>query len=187
MSTPTVLLFSPIEHAHLVPYVAVLHASCITHDQATVTFLPPINHEKLLAWWNERIAEVEQGKRLVWILLDQQPMSLSGSQPKGSELVGVVMLGIPPSETGPFRGFVEKLLVSPRHRRRGGARALLGTLEFEAKGMGRTLLMIDTETGSLAESIFVQLGFVEVGKIPQYAISPSGDLKDNTFFYKRLV
>lgn len=46
--------------------------------------------------------------------------------------------------------------------------------------------MLDAETGSPAESVFQKLGFTETGRIPQYAISPSGVVKDATFFYKRL-
>lgn len=49
--------------------------------------------------------------------------------------------------------------------------------------------MADTETGSPAEQVYAKLGFVEVGKIPKYGISPgsaTGELRDETFFYKQL-
>jgi hypothetical protein len=46
--------------------------------------------------------------------------------------------------------------------------------------------MADTETGSPAEEIYKKFGFTEVGKIPNYGISPSGELKSETFFYKQL-
>lgn len=49
--------------------------------------------------------------------------------------------------------------------------------------------MTDTETGSPAETVYKKLGFVELGKIPGYGISPDsgpGDLRDETFFYKHL-
>jgi ribosomal protein S18 acetylase RimI-like enzyme len=42
------------------------------------------------------------------------------------ELAGYVMLGMPVTETGPFRGKVEKLLVAPEHRRKGIANGLDG-------------------------------------------------------------
>lgn len=138
MAQPTVYLFTPAAHAHLTPYVAALHASCITHDGLIATFLPPLHHEKLLAWWKERIAEVAAGTRVIVLLLEE---SEPGSRAKGTELVGVVMLGMPPSETGPFRGFVEKLLVNPKNRSRGFARMMLGALEGEAVRRGKTLLV----------------------------------------------
>lgn len=49
--------------------------------------------------------------------------------------------------------------------------------------------MTDTETGSLAEQVYKKLGFIEVGKIPKYGLSPNsapGELKEETFFYKQL-
>ena len=55
--------------------------------------------------------------------------------------MGVVMLSKPPSEKGPFRAWVEKLLVSPSFRRRGVARKLMKKLEELGKASGRTLLV----------------------------------------------
>jgi hypothetical protein len=45
---------------------------------------------------------------------------------------------------------------------------------------------LDTETGSAAEEVYKKLGYEEYGKIPKYGLSPAGDLKDGTFFYKQL-
>lgn len=47
--------------------------------------------------------------------------------------------------------------------------------------------MLDTETGTVAEHLYRKLGYVEVGKIPEFAISPGGGLKSETFFYKQLL
>ncbi|KAJ4189679.1 N-acetyltransferase domain-containing protein [Fusarium falciforme] len=179
----TVALFSPSQHGHLIPYLAAIHASCITHDRTIATFLPPLSHEKLLAWWKERIAEVADGKRLIFILLNE---SEPGSRPKGSDVMGVVMLAMPSSETGPFRGVVEKLLVHKTFRGRGGARTLVSALEAEAARRGRTVLLLDTEAGSVAEEVYRKFGYVELGQIPRYGLSPTGELKDGTFFYKHL-
>lgn len=138
-STPgTTHVFSAKDHTHLIPYIAALHAQCITHDRTIATFLPPLSQEKLLDYWKERIAEVTAGSRLILLLLDQQDPT---SKPKGTELMGVVMLGMPFSETGAVRGFVEKLLVHTKFRGRGGARALVTRLEDEAKKNGRTVLV----------------------------------------------
>lgn len=45
---------------------------------------------------------------------------------------------------------------------------------------------MDTETGSPAEAVYKRLGYTEVGIIPNYGISPTGELKAGTFFYKDL-
>lgn len=136
----TVVLFSPVEHAHLIPYLAAIHASCITHDRTIATFLPPLSHEKLLAWWKERIAEVANNERLILVLLNESE-SEPGTRPKGLDVMGVVMLSMPSSETGPFRATVEQLLVHKAFRGRGGARTLISALEDEAVRRDRTVLV----------------------------------------------
>jgi len=78
------------------------------------------------------------------------------------ELAGYVMLAMPESETGPFRGGVEKLFVSPRWREKGVARRVMGMLEEVAKKEGRGLLMLGTTKGSPAEVIYPRLGYVKV-------------------------
>ncbi|KAM4056809.1 FR47-like protein [Hirsutella rhossiliensis] len=181
----TVLPFSAKAHAHLTPYLAAIHASCITHDRAIATFLPPLSHEKLLAWWKERIAEVRDGKRLIWILVSGE-VDGPARPVRGTEVMGVVMLSLPSSETGPFRGTVEKLLIHKSFRGRGGARALMAALESDAARLGRTVLLLDTETDSPAEAVCKKLGYTEMGRIPKYGMSPSGELKDGTFLYKHL-
>ncbi|UNI21775.1 hypothetical protein JDV02_007731 [Purpureocillium takamizusanense] len=190
-----VLPFDPKAHAHLTPYLAAIHASCITQDRAIATFLPPLSHEKLLSWWKERIAEVHDGKRHIWILVSQGPQddpsvtaaaAAATGRPRGPEVMGVVMLATPDSETEPFRGAVEKLLMHKSWRSKGGATALVAALEADAAKLGRTTLVLDTETGSPAEALFRKLGYTELGKIPKYGLSPTGELKDGTFFYKQL-
>ncbi|OAQ63213.1 GCN5-related N-acetyltransferase (GNAT) domain-containing protein [Pochonia chlamydosporia 170] len=178
-----VLPFNPKQHSHLTPYLAAIHASCITQDRTIATFLPPLSHEKLLSWWKERIAEVNDGKRQIWILVTQVDES---GRPKGPELMGVVMLTTPYSETGAYRGYVEKLLVHKNFRGRGGARALMAALESEATRMSKNILLLDTETGSAAEAVYRKLGYVELGRVPGYGMSPAGAMKDGTFFYKQL-
>jgi len=136
--TPTPYVFDAGVHAHLIPYLAALHGSCITNDQMVGTFLPPLNHEKLLNWWKDRIAEVNGGSRVIILLLEE---SDPGSRAKGDELTGAIMLHMPTMETGPHVAFLESLLVNPRHRRKGAARILVTALEIEAIQKGKTLLV----------------------------------------------
>lgn len=136
-----VMAFSPAEHAHLIPYLAAIHAACITHDRAIVTFLPPLSHEKLLAWWKDSIAEVKGGTRVILIMV-HDPEGLGARLiPKGPDVMGVVMLAMPFSETGRIRAFVEKLLVQRGYRRRGVARALMHRVEAEATARGKLVLV----------------------------------------------
>lgn len=34
--------------------------------------------------------------------------------------------------------------------------------------------------------MYRKFGYVELGQIPKYGLSPTGELKDGTFFYKHL-
>lgn len=138
MSSYIFSIFSPAEHSHLIPYLAALHAACITHDRMIGTFRPPLHHDKLLTWWKDRISEVTAGTRVILLLLADMP---PGTRAKGTDLMGVAMLAMPESETGPFRGYIEKVMISNKCRGQGGAAMLLSVLEGEALKRGKTLLV----------------------------------------------
>ncbi len=114
MATARPYIFSSEAHSHLLVYLAALHGSCINHDGMLGTFLTPLSYEKLLAWWKDRIAEVNAGTRMILILLDE---SEPGSKAKETELKGAIMLGLPPSETSAHCAAVETLVVKPDFRR----------------------------------------------------------------------
>lgn len=46
--------------------------------------------------------------------------------------------------------------------------------------------MADVESGSVAEEVFKKLGYEEIGKVPNYSLNASGDLKDGVFLYMTL-
>jgi hypothetical protein len=51
---------------------------------------------------------------------------------------------------------------------------------------GKTLLVLDTATGDLAEKLYISLGWTRVGVIPRYALYPDGAWCDTTIFWKQL-
>ena len=124
-------------------------------------------------WWEARVQEAIDDNRTII-------MQFARNETTGeAELAGYVMLGKPFSHTGPFRGIVEKLLVSPEHRRKGIAKRLMEKLESVAKEARRTMLvsgdarmidsslkdcfqLLDTEAGSPAEVIYPRLGYIQV-------------------------
>lgn len=176
------IVFNPALHSHLIPSFVSVHMSCITKaPYAIATFKPPLDASRMQTWWEDRVQEVVAGKRDIFLQMGSNPAT--GEE----ELAGLVSLSIPFSETGPFRGDVEKLLVSPEHRRKGIAKALMAKLEEAARAKGRTLLSLDAVTGEPAEKIYPKLGYIQVGIIPEYAFAPDGSLKGATFFYKNLL
>ena len=51
---------------------------------------------------------------------------------------------------------------------------------------GKTLLVLDTITGSTADHLYTRLGWERVSEIPDYALMPQGGLRGTTVFYRRL-
>jgi hypothetical protein len=61
-------------------------------------------------------------------------------------------------------------------------------LETIAQAEGRTLLTLDTWTGSVAEGLYRSLGYTAIGVIPRYARgSLTPELEPATFMYKELA
>ncbi|KAF7291724.1 N-acetyltransferase domain-containing protein [Mycena chlorophos] len=181
-TTITVTTLDPSlpEHTALIPALVGIHIACIETDETIATFTPPLNAEKMARWWEGMVNDARNGARVIFLAFATKP----DAQP---ELAGYVILYRPRWETGPFRGVVEKLLVSPSYRRLGIARKLMERLEVEGKALGQTLLTLDTETGSPAEVIYPKLGYIQLGIIPNYGISPKDkSLKGGTFFWKQL-
>ena len=58
--------------------------------------------------------------------------------------------------------------------------------EDSARGAGRTLLVLDTVTGSDAERLYTRLGWHRCGAIPGYALWPRGGLCSTTVFFREL-
>ena len=71
-------------------------------------------------------------------------------------------------------------------RRKGAAMALMETLGVMAREKGLSVLVLDTSTGSGAESLYQRAGWQKVGEIPRYALMPDGAMTATSIFYKFL-
>ena len=72
-------------------------------------------------------------------------------------------------------------------RRLGVGAQLLAAAERAALDAGRTLLVLDTVTGTDAERLYVANGWTRVGEIPNYALWPDGRTCPTTVYYKELT
>ncbi|KIX08637.1 uncharacterized protein Z518_03294 [Rhinocladiella mackenziei CBS 650.93] len=163
-----------------------IHASCILHDGTLATFLPPLSHAALYSWWEDRLKEVTEGGRQLIVCLSEISNRTAVIEPQ-LEVSGVVSLNTPFSQTGPFRALVEKLFVSPLHRRRGIARRVMARLETVALRLDRWNLMLDTTVGTEAEEVYPRLGYQKLGVVSEYGYSPvDGRLVDEVWFWKDL-
>ncbi|MFE4696237.1 GNAT family N-acetyltransferase [Streptomyces sp. NPDC056738] len=140
---------------------------------ASIGFLAPLGHTTALAWWRERADAVSAGRHAVWVARAD------------GRLLGTVALSFPDKPNSRHRAELVKLMVHRDGRGQGVGRILLATAESAAAATGITLLHLDTETGSPAESLYVSAGWTRVGAIPDYAAAPSGELRPTTLFYKR--
>ena len=107
---------------------------------------------------------------------------------QNGRIVGTVQLDLDTPPNQPHRAEVTKLLVHPEARRQGIARQLMVALEEAARSARRTLLTLDTWTGSHAEQLYRSLGYTVVGVIPRYARgSITKELDGTTIMYKELA
>ena len=148
---------------------------------ASVGWIEPPTPDAAAAWWTALFADPDAAS---WIARDPARDARDAAGEPG--VLGTVTLLRSPKPNGPHRGEVVKLMVHPRARGRGVAPALLRALELHARLSGLTLLVLDTETGSLAETLYRRWGWQTVGSIPDFAVSPSGRLGGTTVMYKRL-
>jgi GNAT superfamily N-acetyltransferase len=141
---------------------------------ASVSFMLPFEPSEALAFWRGLSPGIMAGR-----------IVLLGAEEAG-RLVGTVQLqlGTPPNQA--HRAEVAKLLVHPSARGRGMAALLMRAIEAEALAHDRTLITLDTLTGTSAERLYLRLGYTPAGIIPDYARLPDGPLAPTTILYKRL-
>jgi GNAT superfamily N-acetyltransferase len=141
-------------------------------DSASVGFLKPIDLDTAAAWWEGLASAVSEGTLIIW------------AAHIGGQLCGTVQLKLEHTPNGRHRAEVAKLMVHRDARGHGLARQLLALAEQTAAEAGATLLLLDTQTGSAAETLYRKAGWTAVGVIPDYAADPAGVLRPTTLFYK---
>jgi GNAT superfamily N-acetyltransferase len=141
---------------------------------ASVSFLLPMTREKALAYWRETAKSLARGERAVFIA--EQDSAIAGT---------VQVLWAQP-ENQPHRGDVAKMLVHRRARKAGLGAQLLQAAEEHARSLGKTLLVLDTVTGSDGHRLYSRQGWQLCGEIPNYALWPGGGLCPTTVFFKHL-
>jgi len=138
---------------------------------ASVGFLNPLSPADARTYWSNVI---------------QPHVTLLVAEQQG-RLVGTAQLHAATQANARHRAEVCKLMVHPAAQRRGIARALMDELEKAARATGRTLLVLDTRSGDVSSDLYRSMGYVEVGRIPRYARSSSGQLDSTVLFYKELT
>ena len=143
---------------------------------ASVGFMLPLPRAKAVAFGENALASAARGERILLVAEDAEK----------NAIVGTVQVVLDMPDNQPHRADVAKMQVHRSARRRGLGEAMMRAAEAAAKDAGKTLLVLDTVTGSDAERLYTRLGWKRCGEIPGYALWPNGGLCSTTVFYREL-
>ena len=138
-------------------------------------FMTPLDESALQRYWQHTIAQVEAGERILLV-----------ARAEDGALVGSAQLHLTATPNARHRAEVQKVCVLRSARGQGIGTQLMLAIEEEARAAGRTLLVLDTRKGSVAEGLYRRLGYQEVGVIPGHARTVDGSLVTSVFFYRTL-
>ncbi|MBA4786099.1 MAG: GNAT family N-acetyltransferase [Rhizobiales bacterium] len=156
-----------------IPDLCEILSDCI-NGGASLGFMLPFEPKDAAGYWQDIAAQVAAGG-IIFCLAERE-----------GKVVGTVQVGLASKPNQPHRGDLMKLLVHRSARGLGLSRRLMEEVEAEAVRRGRSLLVLDTATGSEAEAIYPRFGWERVGVIPDYALWPQGGFCATTLFYKRI-
>lgn len=141
---------------------------------ASVSFMADLTRADAEAFWHSVADSVARGERVLFVAEDE------------GRILGTVQLivKLPPNQ--PHRGEIAKMLVHRAARRKGFGAALMRAAEDKARELGKTLLTLDTVTGSEGERLYRSLGWQVAGEIPDFAMWPDGRLCPTTYLYRRI-
>ncbi|MFA2831002.1 GNAT family N-acetyltransferase [Bacillus paranthracis] len=142
----------------------------VVNDGASIGFLPPLDQKESAKYWETVLA----------------PEVILYVAKINNEVAGSIQLHFVTKSNGIHRAEICKLMTHPNFRRNGIGRSLMRKAEERAKQENRTLLVLDTREGDPSNKLYKSLDYQEAGKIPEYAISPNGNLDATVIYYKFL-
>ncbi|AYZ65029.1 GNAT family N-acetyltransferase [Burkholderia multivorans] len=143
---------------------------------ASVSFMLPISRDTAARFWRQVADGVMRGERILLVALRAD-----------GRVVGTVQLITALPENQPHRADVAKMLVHRDARRQGVGARLMAAADDAARAAGKTVLVLDTVTGSDAARLYERAGWQRVGDVPNYALMPDGRYCATTFFHKQLA
>ncbi len=157
--------------------LAALLTECVARG-ASIGFLAPLSPAEANAYWAKISGDLPGGYRVLLVAREHAD----------GPILGTAQLAVESRANGRHRGEVQKVMVSPRVRRRGIAAQLMQEIEAAARRRRLTLLFLDTSEGhGGAREFYARLDYVYVGGIPGYAMDPDGQPAANAIYYKTLA
>lgn len=161
--------FSPVDLESLADVLL----ACVEQG-ASVGFILPFSKPQAQVFWHKLLPSFASGEERLLVA------RLHG------KIVGTVQLVVGTPANGKHRAEVVKLLVHPQARRQGIAKQLMQRIEKLAMVEEKSLLVLDTETGSSAVALYESLGYQLSGITPDYTQSVEGELHATSVMYKKL-
>lgn len=153
--------------------LAAVLADAVAHG-ASVNFLAGFGHAQAVAFWRGQLPGIADASRVLVVA------EIDGT------IIGTAVLTLAHQPNAPHRAEIGKMLVHSSERRRGLGTRLLAATENVARRLGRTLILLDTQTDSAGERLYRSCGWTPYGVVPGHSLTPDGRLAPTTFFYKKV-
>ena len=173
MTDPVVRALAPNEAALRLDELAALLVDAV-ESGASVNFMRGLSLDQAAGFWRGQLPGMADGSRVLMIA------------EAGGRIVGTAVVTFAHQPNQPHRAEIGKMLVHSKLRRQGLGARLLAAAEAAAGAAGRTLLVLDTESGSAGERLYDRSGWIKVGEIPNFSFDPDGRLRPATIFYKNV-
>lgn len=173
--TESIRICSTVGGPEVVSQLADVLIDCVEAG-ASIGFMDPLPRPKAISFWEGVFASAARGERIVLVAEDLER----------GRIVGTVQLLLAMPDNQIHRADLAKMQVHRCGRRRGVGAALMRAAEGAARDAGKTLLVLDTVTGSDAERLYLRLGWHRCGVIPGYAHWPRGGLCSTTVLFRQL-
>ena len=140
----------------------------VVDEGASIGFLPPMRKQDAANYWKTVLS----------------PDVILFVAKLNNQIVGSIQLHLSTKQNGSHRAEIAKLMTHPEYRRNGIGRLLMHRAEETAKQMERTLIVLDTREGDPSNKLYSSLGYIQAGRIPNYAKSADGELAATILYYK---
>jgi ribosomal protein S18 acetylase RimI-like enzyme len=141
---------------------------------ASLGFLKPLDEAQARIYWEGVSNAVQAGQKALLVA------------EIGGAILGTVQVVLDMPQNQPHRGEISKMIVHTKVRQLGLGTRLLEAGEDRARLAGKSLLVLDTQTGSAGERLYTKAGFTPLPPLPDYALTPDGVLAATTIFWKRI-
>lgn len=140
----------------------------VVDDGGSIGFLPPLPISDAKAYWNN----VLNSEVILYVAKIN------------NQIAGSVQLHLCAKQNGNHRVEIAKLMTHPNFRRNGIGRLLMNKAEERALQESRSLIVLDTREGDPSNLLYLSIGYIQAGKIPNYARSANGELHSTVYYYK---